>query len=346
MAKRALAVGITTAAAVAASVVHGPTAASAQPTGPKFVRVVCDARNSGVALTGCVAARAVRVEGGPASGVADADAAYEQVGRVMDFYARLVPGGVGSLIGAPGRDGSPAAIRITVRACSFFQACPMVNAFWSQGEHAMFLGAGFSRAFDVIAHELTHGVTAATSRLVYSGESGAINESMSDVLAELAEQTEFGLHSAWVMGEDLHVPGVPNPIRDLADPTRPLAGPGTGQPDRMGSPLYKRAKACSDLNDYCFVHRNSGVGNKTAYLIAVGGTFSGLRIVGIGVAKASKLYWSVENRLGPRASYATLGRTLLTACNALRRDVKLTQRFTAGDCATVKQAARATGIVA
>ena len=55
---------------------------------------------------------------------------------------------------------------------------------------------------------VTHG-KAGISAPGRDGSPAAINESMSDVLAELAEQTEFGPQSAWVMGEDLHVSGVP-----------------------------------------------------------------------------------------------------------------------------------------
>ena len=269
------------------------------------------------------------------------DQAYDQLGRAADFFNRVIPGGdVASLIGGDEGDGRGRALRATVRACSDWRSCPMRNAFWSQGEHAMFLGTGFASGFDVIAHELTHGVTAATSALIYSGESGAMNESLSDVFAELAEQTELGPRTDWLMGEDLHVAGVPSPIRDLRDPTRQLQGPHSGQPDRLHSPLFRTASSCSWDNDFCYVHLNSGVGNKTGYLITAGGAFNGQTVVGIGVAKAARLYWEVERRLSPRAGYLDLGRVLNAACRGLVGSVG----FTAADCLNVARATTATEI--
>ncbi len=334
-------VGLPTVPAVASS--SAGLLPSVLPPRSGVTRVVCDDVDTGRAIGACERASASRVEGGATSGRAEVDVAYLQLGRVADFYARFVSGGdVGRLIGVDTGDGLGRALRVTVRACSDWRACPMRNAFWSEGEGAMFLGTGFAGVFDVIAHELTHGVTAATSGLVYSGQSGAISESLSDVMAELAEQIELG-RTDWLLGEDLRISGVPTPIRDLADPTRALAGRGSGQPDRMGSALYQRDSTCDYTNDSCHVHANSGVGNKTGYLITHGATFNGQTVVGIGATKAAALYWKVEGALPTKATYADLGRALAASCQRLLGTAG--SGFTSGDCDNVKRATWATELL-
>jgi len=67
----------------------------------------------------------------------------------------------------------------TVRYCDPNFPCPFQNAFWNGSQMAY--GAGFSAADDVVAHELTHGVTQFESGLFSFYQSGAINESLSDV---------------------------------------------------------------------------------------------------------------------------------------------------------------------
>ncbi|WMW22876.1 M4 family metallopeptidase [Methanolobus mangrovi] len=128
-------------------------------------------------------------------------------------------------------------------------------------------------ALDIIAHEWTHAVTEYTANLVYSGESGALNESMSDVFAAL-------IAGNWIFGEDAWLlasaPGSRN-MEDptnggLYDPANPIDSVLAGhQPDHM-TDKYTGAQ------DYGGVHINSGIMNKAAYLIATGGTHRGIRI--------------------------------------------------------------------
>ena len=97
---------------------------------------------------------------------------------------------------------------------------------------------GFSRADDVVGHELAHGVTDNTSNLFYYYQSGAINESLSDIWGEFVDQTNSsGSDSAgvkWDLGEDLPI----GAIRDMADPT------SMGDPDKMSSTMMGCSVDC------------------------------------------------------------------------------------------------------
>ena len=107
--------------------------------------------------------------------------------------------------------------------------CPYENAFWDGAQ--MVYGDGFATADDVVGHELTHGVTEFSSHLFYYQQSGAINESMSDVFGEYIDLVNgAGTDTPavrWLMGED--IPGF-GAIRDMENP------PAFGDPDRMLSP--------------------------------------------------------------------------------------------------------------
>ena len=89
-------------------------------------------------------------------------------------------------------------------------------------------------ADDVVGHEMTHGVTERTSGLFYWGQSGAMNESISDIMGEIVDHQNVTPADAagheWALAEDL--PGVPTGLRNIQDPTL------KGDPDRTGSPLY------------------------------------------------------------------------------------------------------------
>jgi Zn-dependent metalloprotease len=114
----------------------------------------------------------------------------------------------------------------------------------------------YAVAVDVVGHEMFHGVTDRTSRLQYAAESGALNESYSDIFGALISNFDEPDMSAWSweMGEDLEATGIP--IRDLSDPAR------YGQPAHMRD--YQNLPV-TRFGDYGGVHVNSGIHNKAAY---------------------------------------------------------------------------------
>ncbi len=92
--------------------------------------------------------------------------------------------------------------------------CPYENAFWNGTQ--MVYGEGFASADDVVAHELTHAVTERTAGLYYYMQSGALNESFSDIFGETVDLWNDGDPPAdrWLMGEELPI----GAIRDMGDP--------------------------------------------------------------------------------------------------------------------------------
>ncbi|HCU52450.1 MAG TPA: peptidase M4 family protein, partial [Micromonosporaceae bacterium] len=205
----------------------------------------------------------------------------------------------------------------------------MQNAFWNG--KGMTFGTGFASADDVIAHELTHGVTEHTSGLTYSSQSGAINESLSDIFGEFSDLTNGRGNDAagvrWDMGEDL--PASIGTIRSMSDPTR------FSDPDKVTSSYWYVGTSNS-----AYVHINSGVGNKAAFLMTDGGTFNGQTITGLGLAKAAQIWWRAQNTLTSSATYAELNTVLPASCRALV--TAGIGGLTSADCAEVDKIVRAT----
>ena len=201
------------------------------------------------------------------------------------------------------------------------------NAFWN-GEQMVYHNSCFLAVDDVVGHELTHGVTDYTSNLFYYYQSGAINESLSDVWGEALDQGNgSGDDSAgvrWHLAEDSSI----GEIRFMDNP------PEDGySPDRIQSPIYWK-----DSEDNGGVHINSGVNNKAVYLMVDGGTFNGRTVTGIGYPKVLKVYYRVQSTMLVSGSdYQNLYGALVQSCNALIG----TAGITANDCLQVKTAAEA-----
>ncbi len=300
---------------------------------PGINRVVCDNANAddvaGVeAVPLCVAP--ARAEGAGPSAVSDVNAAYDHLGAASDAYQEVGARDLTDIIGT----GTTKKLMSTVRWCFSDQDCPYGNAFWDGTQ--MVFGAGYAGADDVVAHELTHGYVERTSALFMLHQSGALNESLSDVVGEVVDHrynpNPSEVNTAWLLGED--IPG--GAARSLKDPAL------FDQPDKMTSPDFVNADV---FNDSGAVHENDGVGNKTAYLISQGGTFNGRTVTGIdgadaGLTKTGLLYLEVIPRLTSGAQYADLGRVLGTTCDELAAGA--TGGFTTADCANVRTATAAT----
>ncbi|MEJ7796011.1 MAG: M4 family metallopeptidase, partial [Nocardioides sp.] len=282
-------------------------------------RVVCDANNA-AAQYPCTSpvwtetSQPERVD-------ADVAAAFDYAGDTYDFFA--------SRFGRDSLDDAGTQLVSTVDYCPDTTDCPYQNAFWDGSQ--MVYGDGFAVADDVVGHELAHGVTDFSSSLFYYQQSGAINESMSDIFGELIDLTNgSGTDTStvrWLVGED--IPGI-GAIRDMENP------PAHNQPDRMNSPLY-----FGGSEDNGGVHYNSGVSNKAAYLLTDGGSFNGRTITQLGLAKTALLFYTVNNDLLVSGSdFADLGNAMRQACTNLAGTG--TGGFTAADCGKVEQAVLAT----
>jgi Zn-dependent metalloprotease len=121
----------------------------------------------------------------------------------------------------------------------------------------------YAVARDVVAHEIIHGLTDHTARLEYQLESGALNESYSDIFGIIIanwQPPDGGDVETWdwQMGEDLDATGVP--LRDISDPER------RGQPAHLDQMRTLSPGEVPDRsNDFGWLHRNSGIHNKAAY---------------------------------------------------------------------------------
>lgn len=158
------------------------------------------------------------------------------------------------------------------------------NAFWN-GTRVTF-GDGNGTTFsplvslDVVGHEITHGLTQKTAGLIYSKESGALNESFSDIFGTMVEYYA-GLNPDFLIGEDCYTPGTSgDALRSMVNP------PLYGDPDHYSN----RYTGTSDNGG---VHTNSGIPNNAFYLLAQGGTngTSHLSVAGIGRAKAAAIFF-------------------------------------------------------
>lgn len=221
-------------------------------------------------------------------GITDAVLAHRYAGDTYDFY--LNKHGRDSL------DNAGMTLISTVRYCDPSFPCPFQNAFWNGTQMAY--GAGFSAADDVVGHELTHGVTQFESGLFSFYQSGAINESFSDVWGEFIDQVNGSGNDdpsvKWLIGED--VPGFPGGLRNMADPT------AFGDPDKMTSPNY-----FTGPQDNGGVHRNTGINNKAAFLMTDGGSFNGKTVTALGIDKVAKIYYEAQtNLLTSGSNYADL----------------------------------------
>jgi Zn-dependent metalloprotease len=291
-------------------------------------RRVCDFHSVVAADPTCTPALATRVEGQGATGVADVDAAYDLTGAVHDFYVSL---------GRDGIDDHSMPLISTVNFCPpdpdpttpANEFCPYANAFWNGTQ--MTFGSGYASGDDVVGHELTHGVTQFTSNLLYYYQSGAINESISDVMGELFDQSSHAGPAGndtpaakWLIGEDLPGGGA---IRNMADPG------AMDQPDSMSSPLWN-----PDWMDNGGVHFNSGVGNKAAFLMTDGGTLHGVTVTGIGdLTKVARIWLGADELLTSGADYADLANALVQSCLNLGFTTECTSVSAAVDAVQMAQ---------
>ncbi|MER5294971.1 M4 family metallopeptidase [Streptomyces pharetrae] len=170
-----------------------------------------------------------------------------------------------------------------------------VNAFWSDSCFCMTYGDGSGNAnpltsIDVAAHEMTHGLTSATAKLVYSGESGGLNEATSDILGAAVE---FAANNSsdvgdYLIGEEIDINGDGTPLRYM------------DKPSRDGSSKDSWYSGIGSID----VHYSSGPANHFFYLLSEGSgaktingvsynspTADGLPVTGIGRAKAEQIWF-------------------------------------------------------
>ncbi len=257
---------------------------------PGKTRTIYDAR-MGTGLPGVV----VRQEGGPASSDPAVNEAYNGSGATFDLFYNIY--------GRNSIDDNGMALNSTVHFDKGYD-----NAFWNGQQ--MVYGDGdedlpvaqrlfnrFTIAIDVIGHELAHGVTEHEARLDYVGQSGALNESFSDVFGSLVKQYQSQQSAAsadWIIGEGLFTANV------NGAGIRSMKAPGTAYND----PMLGRDPQPAHMQDYVNtsednggVHINSGIPNHAFYVTAV-------QIGGYAWEKAGKIWYvTLRDKLSRNSNF-------------------------------------------
>jgi len=214
---------------------------------------------------------------------AGVDAAYA-VQATWDYY--------GKVHGRNGIDGAGRAVTLRVHYDSSYD-----NAFWDDSCFCVSAGDGQMlkslTSLDVIGHELSHGVCAATANLEYFGESGALNEANSDINGAMVKFYARGGHGAtignwggtWTIGEDLETPAFPTPLRYMY------------KPSLDGQSLDAWSKDLGN-ND---VHLGSGPMNRCFYFLSQGASpkpdsdfhspFLDAGMTGLGQDRAARIWY-------------------------------------------------------
>jgi len=267
------------------------------PAGPNVKNRLVYTANNGTSLPGQI----VRQEGDPPSGDAAVDEAYDGSGFTYDLFWNIYQ--------RNSINNSGMSIVSTVHYQKNYD-----NAFWNGQQ--MVYGDGdeelpederlfnrFTKSLDVIGHELTHGVTQYEANLVYANQSGALNESFSDVFGSLVKQYQRGQTARvadWIIGEGLFTSNV-NGVG-----IRSMKAPGTAYDD----PLIGKDPQPGHMSDYVNttqdnggVHINSGIPNKAFYVAAY-------ELDGYAWEKAGKIWYvTLTERLNSTASFQDAANT-------------------------------------
>jgi len=232
------------------------------PTGTKLNRKIYTC-NGSTRLPGTL----IRSEGqnpiGTRDKSGDPDECYDGFGATYNFYK--------TVLNRNSIDGKGLILTGSVHYSKKYD-----NAMWD-GKQMVFgdgdgvIFNGFTDELDVVGHELTHGVTQYSANLDYQGESGALNESVSDCFGSMIKQYKLKQTSAdadWLIGQGILATGINGvALRSMKAPGTAYDDPKLGgkdpQPDNVAN-IY------SGTDDNGGVHINSGIPNKAFYLACIG----------------------------------------------------------------------------
>ncbi|MET9911921.1 M4 family metallopeptidase [Streptomyces sp. NPDC006476] len=170
-----------------------------------------------------------------------------------------------------------------------------VNAFWQDSCFCMTYGDGEGNthpltALDVAAHEMSHGVTAATAGLNYSGESGGLNEATSDIFAAAVEFYENlpADPGDYLVGEKIDINGDGTPLRYMDKPSKDGASADIWSPSLGGLDVHYS----SGPANHFFYLLSEGSGAKTVNGVSYDSpTYDGQPVTGIGIQNAAAIWY-------------------------------------------------------
>lgn len=284
------------------STIVAPDRRSARAEAPTPQRSIHDAQQL-TALPGVL----VRSEGQAAVADESVNEAYDGLGQTSDLYA--------AEYGRDSLDGRGLPLVASVHYDRDFQ-----NAFWDGQQMVFGDGDGevfnsFTDSVDVIGHELTHGFTQYTAGLTYVAQSGALNESVSDVFGSLVKQRNLGQSAAeadWLIGEGLFTAKIrAKALRSMKAPGTAYDDPVLGKDPQPATMADYQEMPHDEDHDNGGVHINSGIPNHAFYLAAVG-------IGGNAWEGAGRIWYDVmTSRTLPKdASFATFARATVEQARA------------------------------
>jgi Zn-dependent metalloprotease len=233
----------------------------------------------------------VRREGQRAVKDAAVNEAYNHSGYVYDFYSRI--------FARNSLDDRGMSLISSVHLGRNFN-----NAFWNGEQMAYGDGDGslfvrFTKALDVVGHELTHGVVTHTCNLQYQGESGALNEHFADVMGTLVSQwraRQTAKQATWAIGAEIMGPGTTAKcLRTFKDQPAYQGDPLLGDDPQ---PKYLKDKYTGS-DDYGGVHINSGIPNHAFYLVAT-------ELGGQAWVKAGMIWYKTLRALNQSSDFAQM----------------------------------------
>jgi len=165
------------------------------------------------------------------------------------------------------------------------------GAFWTGSQTVYLIWQPGTRSLagcpDVVAHEWAHAITDYGAVLVYTWESGALNEAFSDMIGAAFEFAHDTLDEPdWYISEN----ALASAAASMSDPE------SRGRPSYYQGPYWISSDNClpTQNNDFCGVHINCGVGHKWFYLLSDGDTFHDITVQGIGVENAIQVAYQAN----------------------------------------------------
>lgn len=263
----------------------------------------------------------VRQEGGAATGDTTVNQVYEFAGVVRDFYNTLDRNSI---------DNQGMDLMLNVHYGTDY-----MNAFWDGDEMTFGDGDGnifvdFTKSLDVVAHELTHGVTQHTANLDYYSQSGALNEHFSDVFGSAIQQyynNQDAGNADWLVGNEIMGPTL------FGEALRSMKAPGAAYMNALlgNDPQPAHMKDYFDgPADNQGVHINSGIPNRAFYLVSYD----------MGTDKAALIWYQALRMLWPNADFNDAVDVITEAARILVKAQKAPQ----GATQTVRLAFKEVGL--
>jgi Zn-dependent metalloprotease len=294
------------------SIVSLMTDVSAPAT--RLRRTIYDAKH-GASLPAPGGDAPVRNEGDRATGDIDANEAYDFSGKTYEFYK--------SVYNRNSLNDKGLELVSSVHYRRSYN-----NASWDGSQMEYGDGDGklfqrFTKCIDVVGHELTHGVTTFTANLDYQDQSGALNESFSDVFGSLLKQyslKQTADKADWLIGEGLLTPNVNGKaLRSMKAPGTAYDDPKLGGKDPQ--PSHMKDWWNDEFNDdNGGVHVNSGIPNHAFYLVAT-------EIGGYAWESAGKIWYiTLRDRLTATSQFKNTAKATFDTAGAIYGDKSKEQK--------------------